>query len=629
MKMIARLLMIIMMLVSVQPCFAEDDPVVATYTAAFSPKQGENSWYFMKFGNDITELEWNNAGYWGTSPYLCGWEVNPGDDGSGVGYKFVAPLGGTVRLRGKVEQTNPDAGNGDGVSASIYKGTTKLWECDLIRYGIAVGEYDVTVSVRKGEPLYFRVDPRANNYWDFTVWFPTVEYTGGAFSGEEKNTYFQKKDGVMTELQYNEEKEGYVAEDGQAFISGYNVMPSDEYSVVRKYNVTEDGRYRIKAVMRSDDIRSNGNVIKVYKNGEEIWKQLFVDDEDGTMDIRVFALKDDIIDVEVCKNEFGGYNYCDWELSISKFVGTLPCTATVAAGRSSSIEEEITLGSLVGAMQGQNGMQYYSVKNDEVFPMVYDNTEGRWKQDLSSSRYTQSWLVYMSQEGYISKTHIAPGQHTQSVMETTISKDGILNIAGTFGIKGLSDGVVIDIYHNDKLLWSSRTGGARSVRWDEAYDTSYFNYTADVVAPVCTGDKLSFKFEMWRTPGDDDVDISDIKLRYIGGNVLSDTTKWKMDNSIIIDTAKSCAYVNGVYEKIDSYVQDGTTYIAKADAERIFNVSADGNYVSVRAIAEANGKNVIWTADRLAIIYEGIPVMYGFSDVSEIETAIKVGELYE
>ena len=629
MKRIVCFLAVFLLLACGCGIYAQDETAITTYTATFSPKQGEGGWYFMKFGSDITELEWNSSGYWGTSPYLASWEVNTGSDGSGVGYKFVAPIKGTVRLRGKAEQKNPDCKNGDGVTASIYKGEERLWSSGIIKYGVAIGEYDVTVSVRKGESLYFRVDPNSNNYFDWTVWFPTVEYTDGVFSGAVENTYFQKKDGVMTELEYNEERDGYVADDGLAFISEYNVMPTDEYSLVKRYIVKEDGRHRIKADMYLNDIRGGGIVLKAYKNGTEIWKQLFTDDETGVMDIRLYAKKDDVIEVEICANNFGGYNYCEWTLSILKYQGTLPCAATVSAGRSSGSYDEIKLGELVGAVSNTNGTEYYSVKNDERFSMIYDGASESWKQDLSSARYTTGLLAYIEKNGYISKNEIVPGQHTQSVLRTTVKKDGILNIDGYFGVKQTSDGVVINIYHNERLIWSSRTGDKRSVRWDEPYDTSYFNYNVDVVADVKSGDKLTFVFDMWRKPNDDEVDISNIYLRYLSGDVISATTEWKLNNSIVIDTKKSRAYIGGIRTDVDSYIKDGTTYISKKDAKLIFGKTAEGEYVSFRNAAELNGKNVVWIADRLAVAYDGIPVMFGYSELSEIETAVKVGELYE
>ena len=134
---------------------------------------------------------------------------------------------------------------------------------------------------------------------------------------------------------------------------------------------------------------------------------------------------------------------------------------------------------------------------------------------------------------------------------------------------------------------------------------------------------------MWRKPNDDEVDISNIYLRYLSGDVVSATTAWKLNNSIVIDAKKNCAYIGGIRKEIASYIKDETTYISKKDAEMIFGKTAESEYVPFRNAAELNGKNVVWIADRLAVAYDGIPVMFGYSELSEIETAVKVGELYE
>lgn len=42
-----------------------------------------------------------------------------------------------------------------------------------------------------------------------------------------------------------------------------------------------------------------------------------------------------------------------------------------------------------------------------------------------------------------------------------------------------------------------------------------------------------------------------------------------------------------------------------------------------------NDKSVVWTADRLVLIYSGIPVFFGYSELSEIDVALKGGVLFE
>ena len=153
---------------------------------------------------------------------------------------------------------------------------------------------------------------------------------------------------------------------------------------------------------------------------------------------------------------------------------------------------------------------------------------------------------------------------------------------------------------------------------------------------VKTDDKITFLFNQWRRSSNDIVDISNITLSYVSGNVLSETTRWKLNNSIVIDTEKGCVYSCGKCESADVFVKDGTTYISKNDALKILGkeigsagVKSETEYISVRDTAEKNDKSVVWTADRLVLIYSGIPVFFGYSELSEIDVALKGGVLFE
>ena len=85
------------------------------------------------------------------------------------------------------------------------------------------------------------------------------------------------------------------------------------------------------------------------------------------------------------------------------------------------------------------------------------------------------------------------------------------------------------------------------------------------------------------------------------------------------------------------FVENGTTYLeAEFDAENIGNISnvekreVNGiEYIPLRCAADENGKNVVWAADRVVLIYEGIPLLYGYPELSEINVALKGGGLFD
>ena len=68
------------------------------------------------------------------------------------------------------------------------------------------------------------------------------------------------------------------------------------------------GRYRVYAPVTSNSATGFGNIIKVFKNDEEIWKQLIDPGKTNKLDIGVFEQKDDYIYVEVGVIENAGYN---------------------------------------------------------------------------------------------------------------------------------------------------------------------------------------------------------------------------------------------------------------------------------------------------------------------------------
>lgn len=605
---------------------ADDAPVLIKYTASYGTEQGVDNWYYYEYGKDgERELEYDSGkGMWknktADNPSIGVQNLNPGEND--VGYKFVVPEKGMLRLRGKVVCPWPDGVKGDGIIASILKGDNVLWTSKAI-YG-QDASYDVYLSVRVGDELDFRINRNGTNHYDWVQWWPTVEYLGIEYVGEDDGyTYFEKKDGKLKQLELDKKRDTYIASDGVAFIDGYNVMPSEEYSLVKRFEVSEQGRYRVLCTLGNEDIRSGGTILKVYKNGEQVWEQLCTDSEKATLDVRIFSEQGDKIDVEVAVNEYVGYNYLDWDCRVTKFVGTLFCTASTSDGHNNGTIDEFALGSLVKVTQG-NGVEFYSVKDDEKIPMKYNPSNNRWESESADG-------------GYIAADSVNPGSVSDSVMEWTVTEGGTVRISGKLTLDSASDGVLTKIIHNDKEIWSNRVGGERPVRWDEPFDTSYFLNNVDVTARVQSGDKLTLLFNRWRKSANDRADISDITISYITGDTLSKTTRWKISHSIAVDTETKVAYKNNEKRVVSVFVENGTTYMSKSDIAYLFEKGSERKgreingteYLALRDVAEDNGNNVVWAADRLVLMHRGIPVFFGWPELSEIDTALKGGVLFE
>ena len=630
MKKICLFLIAVMLLGQISVFADSDAPVVMTYTAAFSKEQGKNNWYFYEYGKTDEELGWDTASSrWKSKnkayPLYSDGEMTP-ENTNAVGFRFVAPEKGMVRLRGSVTMPYADSSKGNGVKVSIVKGSTELWK-STIKYGAGT-TYDLEASLRAGESLDFKIDANGNNGYDWTRWYPTVEYLGIAFLDDNADKHYQRKNGEKTEIPYNTAKEAFVADDGLAFMDDFNVMPTDEYSVIRSVEIKEDGRYRVLCKLKADDIRSNGVVVKIYKNEKMFWQQLCTDEGTSIVDVRAMCAVGDIIEVEVCVNEFGGYSNFEWSCEVEKYVGTLENISSTSVGANYHYTEKYTLGSLIGATQGSNGIRTYSIRKDVWHPMSYNASKSRWDSTVKIKGVTNVL-------GYVSQKAVHPGRDMDSVIEWTVPKSGTIKLSGNVYAPTSKDGVVVDIYKNNKLVWSNRVGGTRLVSWDEPFDVAYVQQEINAITNVNVGDKIVYIFDQWRNSSNDDVDISDFEIGYIEGDVLSDTTKWKIKNSVLVDTKTNQAMVNGEKVAVDTIFINGATYMDKNSASAIFSgitaetVMYNGKeYVSLRKVSDSMEKNILWAAGRLVIIHDGLPPFFGFAELGEIGASLEGGDLF-
>lgn len=616
--------------------FAEGTSAIASYTATFAEKQGVNGFYYCESkSGQIKELvfniESNGSKRWiaesGGYPMLYSNYATPGGS-SDFEMMFVSPMRGTVRLQGTVYRAPDYIGNssfGDGVKLSILKNSRAIWS-GSIASNQASESYDVTTSLAVGDKLHFVVNCGQHNYFDATQWYPTVDFISTEYVRDEFDPlYYQKSGKDMKKLEFSDSADGYLADDGVAFISDQAVMPSDKYSVVKRFKISETGRYRVYAPVTSSSTTGFGNVIRVLRNGEECWKQLLLPGNTSTLDIGIFAEKGDYVDVEVGVNGYGGFNRCQWTCDVTKYMGKLFKECDTSAGNSYTVTREYTLSSFI-KNAGTANVGVYSEKYAKV-PMVYNSASKRWESGVSGEK------------DYVSETSAGPGVTTDAIIDIKLPKTGILKLEGNLNIASSSDGVLTKIYLNDRLLWSNRVGSEQSLRWDDKFDEVYFLNKVNAMAYVKSGDVLSVRFNKWRSDGGDNVDISDVKLKYVEGSVLSETTKWKLKNSTVIDTKTGAVHNNGTDNgNISISINNGTTYMAKSDLEKVFGDKAadvealypNDNSVPVRAAAESIGKTLFWLADRMIMLYDGISVFYGYPEDGEIRTQLELGgDLFE
>lgn len=577
-----------------------------TYKYVFRNAQGKNNWYFCEFG-DYTEKELSYTdGQWratDSGAYIGRGVWQPGNT-SDVGAKYVAHKNGLLRLKGTVQAKDAECAKGNGVIAGIYRGNEIIWQGTVL-YGNPAS-YNITVPVRQGEELSFRINDNGNYSYDWTSWDPVVEYINKDYSLEvDKYSYYQKNlsDSSKQSLTYNNETKAF--EGSGACINGKLVSHTDGFVAGKSYTAPRDGRYRVYggvAVGESDV------TVAVYKNGENIYEKLFPKGEEGRLDVRAYLYAGDYIEAEILIDEPGGESPTEVDVKIDRITATMYSDETTSKGHSYEVIEELVLSDLIGTAQNENGMRYYFVSKDKMYDMVYNSSSQRWENTDSSG-------------GYISKTSAYPGAYTDTVMEWTVPKDGTIRLDGNMFIHDRGDGTVCRIYKNDEVVWSNRVGGERLVRWDEPYDTSYFSDELNVAIPVKAGDKLVFFFDQWRIANNDPVFFDDVKISYIKGSLLSETTKWKIDKSVVLDFEKKEIYANKTGYKDSLRMVGEDIYISADSAKEIFGAdTGESEFVLLSDVAAE--ENTVEVGNKLMILYGGLPTQFGFAELGEINSTI-------
>lgn len=622
---------------------AADNAVIATYDskAGFKAstnggKQGADHWYYREYSaGKSTELKYSggkngNAWGWYNEDYTASVREDAMNASASCDTEmtFVSDFKGVIRIKSSIYQMSWTNYIGDGVAASISKNSKELWAEDVL--GKTPSETEITVSVKKGDEINFRINCKSHNAYDAFAWWPVVERIEGEYISDDSYTYYQytgnDKKEIKIDEDFNDGEGGYLSDEyfvnGSGFMTDSLVMASENTALGKTLTLPADGKYRVYGNLNATDTRGGGNVLSVLNGENLLWKQLFIPGEEGKFDIRFRALKGDVVTVKVEANDYVGYNAAEWQCEIEGpyIPANDLCDATTVSGLGgATLDNGMTIGAI--ATSGSDKVRVYSVKYDKEYPMEWDSSSKTWKSQISGDG------------GYISETKAMPGYYSETVMEQELEKDGTVRFSGKYGVSGNSDGVLAKIFiikkdtGAEELLWSSRVGGERSVRWDEKYDACYFDYNVNVVENVKAGDKVKYVFNHWRLINNDNTDINTVKLNYITAPVLSETTKWKLKQSIVLDTESNKVYKDGVEQSVTVKVEEDTTYILKSDAQKLgLSVNgAGGDYIPVRSAAEAAGKAVNWVADRIVTIYDGIPVMFGYGESAEIKAVFEKG----
>jgi hypothetical protein len=145
------------------------------FSRNLNSRQGYNNWYYQ---------EWNGTGYknmtydpqkkqWEGSREWCllgsNW-AHP--DKHNPARKWVSPIEGDILVTGRAYDLDPKCG--DGVTVRILKGNTELWNKTISNGDTNGFEFDLKVSVKKGDAIYFKVEQKATSDCDTTFFNPTI-----------------------------------------------------------------------------------------------------------------------------------------------------------------------------------------------------------------------------------------------------------------------------------------------------------------------------------------------------------------------------------------------------------------------------------------------------------------------
>ena len=426
--------------------------------------------------------------------------------------------------------------------------------------------------------------------------------------------------------------------------------PESQQEDATTYSVTEAGRYRILGTLTNTGTGSESAVVEIYNNDTMVHKNYFPDGESGIVDVRILASKGDNIKAKLILTG-EDVSLINWSQEVTLINTVIPHNeSSTTLGENCSIISETTLSSYLGADKPDDvkiyttlyGIKHYMKRESEnnrwylTEPyvkrenIIASDERGRledmvWQNEVADENYVYDNKIYTSKN---------PVSNATTYIEIPVEADGIIKVDGDFVIpeEGVNDagetirldGELIKFYVNDELIWSNRVGGEVSTRYDEPYDTKYFINSINAVADVKAGDILKFSFNRWRhNYVEEYIDISNIKIKYVEGDVLSDSTVWKLKNSIVADASKCQLYVNGNPETVQMDLRDGNIYIPLETATEIFansDITSDDGYVPIYETAKLLGVTPVRMTDTLVVIQDCAINMFTYNETSEIIT---------
>ncbi|MDP4182750.1 MAG: hypothetical protein Q8942_16890, partial [Bacillota bacterium] len=409
---------------------AQTNPEQYSASIDFSQTQGQRNWYYQQrdSSGNYTDMAVDGSSWKGAQQYcLIGSNFQHPDTNDSV-RKWIAPRTGAIRITGtaKMLQTG-----GDGVVVSILQNNQVIWGPKTITGTDLTGiSHDFTIGVCEGDDVKFIVNKNGDNYFDSTLWDPTIIYVQShrasvEFSSTQgsQNWYYQQLDssGNYTDMTWDAANFGWRGNQTYCII-GSNSQHPDTNDSVRKWVAPKTGTINISGLAKAYNTGGDGVYLSIKKNNANVWGPtlLLSSNTSGIKhNFNVLVQQGDSICFVVNKN---GDNYFDstvWDPSIYY----LPEAAT-----NSALDYSPDQGRKNWSYQEKDSSGNY--KN-----LIFDKTANNWKGD--------------EQYCFLDMGGMHPGANYDTVRKWVAPYPGKIRITGNYSKLNMGgDGVILKILRN-------------------------------------------------------------------------------------------------------------------------------------------------------------------------------------
>lgn len=154
------------------------------FSTDFNKAQGIRGWYY-KYGTTTYSTlvwgdRWRNPSLTSSFPAIIACTAYDGmmpSDSEDAVLEWMAPKDGTINISAEVKKYES---GGNGVQVKIMKNSTQVWPSsgwqDIAYNDLTGVSHDFDVSVETGDSIYFIVNSKSSNSYDWTIWDPTITY---------------------------------------------------------------------------------------------------------------------------------------------------------------------------------------------------------------------------------------------------------------------------------------------------------------------------------------------------------------------------------------------------------------------------------------------------------------------